>query len=603
MALPSPSDYQETIQNPTTAFADSELRHGAVAVNRLGLPRVASGNFNSVYEMRCGSQRIAVRCMLRNFSDQQRRYDLVSRHLEGLSLPSLVEFSYLAQGIRVRGHWHPVVKMEWVEGVPLHLYVEQNLHNAGALRKLAARWRGLVNSLRGSHLAHGDLQHGNALVTPSGELKLVDYDAMFVPALHGECSNEIGHSNYQHPKRNGSDFDERLDAFAALVIYVSLQAVAGAPELWSSYHNGDNLLFKKSDFLDPSGSHLFQQLLRSPEPTVVLLTRILRDACTGFRADVPDLERAIHATEGRTLPASVSSVSPVLSVPVSKSPVVSAVHWWQEAISTQPTPSGRPVLPASPMFAAASFAQMRRVNPKDGANMIWIPAGEFKMGDPKRGEFKKVNLRGYYIYEKPVTVGQYRKFVEEMQRQGKQIAGNEAKLPAPYFDTRWREDYDATWNWTEDPVVRITWVEAAAYAEWAGVRLPTEAEWEKAARGTDGRRFPWGDVFDNSKLWCSVTQRRYSTVPAGLFVGGASPFGVLDMAGNVFQWCSDWYDKDYPLSAPRNDPQGPLTGQERVARGSAWSTRGSDSYFRAASRSKRSTPERRDHSLGFRCAL
>jgi len=546
-----------------------------------------------------------VRCMLRNFADQQRRYDLVSRHLEGLSLPPLVEFAYLAQGIRVRGQWHPVVKMEWVEGVALHLYVEQNLHNASALRKLAARWRGLVNSLRGSHVAHGDLQHGNVLVTHSGDLKLVDYDAMFVPALRGERSNEIGHSNYQHPKRNGSDFDERLDAFAALVIYVSLRAVAAAPDLWARYHNGDNLLFKKPDFSDLSGSQLFKELQRSPDQTVVLLSQTLRAACTGSLADVPDLERALHAVEGITLPASVPGVAPVLSIPVSKpSPAkVSAGHWWQEAISTQANPSGNSVSSASPIFTAAALTQMRRVNPKDGANMILIPAGEFKMGDPKRGKFKDVFLSGYYIYEKPVTVGQYRKFVEEMQRQGRQIAGNEAKLPEPNFDKRWRAHYNSKWDWDDDPIVRVTWYEAVAYAAWAGVRLPTEAEWEKAARGIDGRRFPWGDTFDDSKLWCSVTHRRYSTVPAGLFVDGASPYGVLDMTGNVYQWCSDWYDKDYPLSAPRNDPKGPPTGQEHVIRGSAWSTRGADHYFRAASRVKRSLPERRDPSLGFRCAL
>ena len=112
MLLPSPSDYQDTIQNPKTAFADPELRQGVVAVNHLGLPRVASGNFNSVYEMQCGSRRFAVRCLLRNVGDQKRRYDLVSRHLEGLSLPSMVEFTYLAHGIHVRGKWHPIVKME-----------------------------------------------------------------------------------------------------------------------------------------------------------------------------------------------------------------------------------------------------------------------------------------------------------------------------------------------------------------------------------------------------------------------------------------------------------------------------------------------------------
>jgi formylglycine-generating enzyme required for sulfatase activity len=608
MALPSPSDYQDTVQNPTTAFADPELRHGVVAVNHLGLPRVASGNFNSVYEMQCGSQRIAVRCMLRNFSDQQRRYDLVSRHLEGLSLPSLVEFAYLAQGIRVHGQWYPVVKMEWVEGIPLHIHVEQNLHNASALRKLAARWRGLVNSLRGSHLAHGDLQHGNALVTASGDLRLVDYDAMFVPALHGERSNEIGHSNYQHPKRDGGKFDERLDAFAALVIYVSLRAVTIAPDLWLTYHNGDNLLFKRSDFIDPEGSRLFKQLHRSPDPTVVLLSQIMQASCSGILADVPDLEQAIHATEGISLPASIPSVVPVLSIPLSKPSNVSTGQWWQEVNSIQSNPSRISVSPASPISAATSLQPTHRVNPKDGANMILIPAGEFKMGDPIRGKLKKVTLSGYYIYEKPVTVGQYRKFVEEMQQRGRQIVGNAAEVPLPHFDPRWRVGYDPRWTgWADDPVVRITWSEAAAYADWAGVRLPTEAEWEKAARGTDGRRFPWGDEFDDSKLWCSVLSRRYGTIPSGLFVEGASPFGVLDMAGNVFQWCSDWYEKAYPLSAPQNDPQGPLTGQERVARGSAWSTSGANAdrgyYFRSASRFKRSTPDRRDHSLGFRCAL
>lgn len=166
MNWPDPADYQDAIRNPRICFQDSALRAGSVALTRQGLPRVASGNFASVYELRNGTQRWAVRCFLRQVVDQQRHYALLSQHLTGRWLSSLAKFAYLSQGIRVRGQWYPIVKMEWVEGEPLHTFVMRHVHDAKTLLALAAQWRGLVNSLRGSRLAHGDLQHGNVLVTP-----------------------------------------------------------------------------------------------------------------------------------------------------------------------------------------------------------------------------------------------------------------------------------------------------------------------------------------------------------------------------------------------------------------------------------------------------
>ncbi|MCW3099743.1 MAG: hypothetical protein JWL77_5361 [Chthonomonadaceae bacterium] len=578
LVWPNPSDYQDTVQNAKAAFSDIELSNGVVAVNGLGLPRVASGNFASVYEIRSGSQRYAVRCLLRQVSDQQQRYERVSRHLERLSL---------------------------------HKYVEQNLHNATALGKLAARWRGLLNSLRGSRLAHGDLQHGNVLVTTSGDLKLVDYDAMFVPSLHGEISNELGHANYQHPKRSGSDYDERLDTFAALVIYLSLRAVATTADLWPVYHNGDNLLFKNSDLIRPDGSPLFTQLLRSRNLSVISLTQLLAQACMGALVAVPDLEDVIHASEGVTLPTFTPSLS---SNPISNS----ANRWWEQRGSPLVTPPSTVISQSSPVVALQSAPAVRKdlvtqivqalslqvvalqsaplthkINPKDGAELMFIPAGEFIMGDNRDvgNKLRQVTLPDYYIYERPVTVGQYRKFIEEMKLRGKKIAGDRGRmLDAMMPDLPLKEDH---------PIEGISWYAAAAYAEWAGVRLPTEAEWEKAARGIDGRNFPWGDEFDDSKLWSSVYEKRVGTVPAGFFREGASPYGVLDMSGNVSQWCADYYT-DYPWIKPPVEPIGSPDRHWRVVRNISWSH--NDVWNYRSAKRWRDIQSNSSKGRGFRCA-
>ena len=207
MKWPNPTDYQDTVQNPKLCFSDPELKAGTVAVNQMGLPRVASGNFASVYEVQHGRKRWAVRCFLRQAADQQRHYEHVSRHLKEIWLPFLVDFEYQPQGIRVSGQMYPIVKMQWVEGVALHSFVRKYLRRPDDLLKLAAQWRGMANSLYGSRLAHGDLQHGNALVTSKGYIRLVDYDAMYVPALHGTSCAELGHANYQHPQRTATHYD------------------------------------------------------------------------------------------------------------------------------------------------------------------------------------------------------------------------------------------------------------------------------------------------------------------------------------------------------------------------------------------------------------
>ena len=293
MNWPLASDYQDAVQNPLQCFQDPQLRAGSVVLNRIGLPRVASGMFASVYEMRNGAQRWAVRCFLRPSADQRDRYGLLSAGLGEIHIPELVGFAYEAQGIRVRGQWYPIVKMDWVEGVTLHTYVGKHLEEPDTLRSLARQWRGLIEHLRQNHIAHADLQHGNVMVTSKGELRLVDYDGMFVPALRGQPSHELGHSNYQHPQRTAQNYDEKLDNFAALVIYTSLAALVYHPDLWKEFHTGENLIFSLADFKAPQKSPVFERLYRSSEPIVRVLSQQLAKACEGKIEIVPDFAQAI----------------------------------------------------------------------------------------------------------------------------------------------------------------------------------------------------------------------------------------------------------------------------------------------------------------------
>jgi len=299
MNWPLASDYQDAIQNPAQCFQDPQLRVGQPVLTRLGLPRVASGTFASVYEIHNGAQRWAVRCFLRPSVDQQSRYALLSQYLSSMNMSGIVGFAYEAQGIKIRGQWFPIVKMEWVEGKTLHTYISQlfkdgtQAGDTDALRRLAGQWRTLLANLRQRHIAHADLQHGNVLVTPNGDLRLVDYDGMFVPSLQGQPSHELGHANYQHPQRAATDYDEHLDNFSALVIYTSLVALIYDPGLWEKFHTGENLIFSAPDFKAPQKSPVFERLYRSSESLVRDLSQKLALACEGPVWRVPRFDRII----------------------------------------------------------------------------------------------------------------------------------------------------------------------------------------------------------------------------------------------------------------------------------------------------------------------
>lgn len=300
MNWPQPSDYQDAIQNPSTCFQLPELRGSRVATNQLGLPRVASGNFASVYQLQLLGRRWAVRCFLRPITDQHRRYERISDHVSDRRLTYILPFHYLTDGIRLRNEWYPIVKMEWADGEPLDAYIRKNLMRPDILRNLSDNFIDLMGELRDTGIAHGDLQHANILVDATGRMALVDYDGMYVPTLESDYSPELGHSSFQHPRRSPQDYGPQLDDFAALVIYTALKAVSEDPSVWQDFHNGDNLIFAKSDFVQPARSVLFDRLLGGGSSGLKTLGAALRTACLTPCTAVPRFHDVVRRSRPRT---------------------------------------------------------------------------------------------------------------------------------------------------------------------------------------------------------------------------------------------------------------------------------------------------------------
>jgi formylglycine-generating enzyme required for sulfatase activity len=210
--------------------------------------------------------------------------------------------------------------------------------------------------------------------------------------------------------------------------------------------------------------------------------------------------------------------------------------------------------------------------------MVYLPGGTFVMGDNQGKAHElpshEVSLTPYYMDVHEVTVNQYETFLLE--------TGYEK----PAF---WQPELDRP----DDPVIGITWFDASAYAAWIGKRLPTEAEWEYAARGgTLGKMYPWGDDPDTRKANFSST----GISPVKRFQ--SNEYGLYDMIGNVWEWCSDWYSENYYETTPRDNPKGPFTGTHKVLRGGTWYS--NEEQVRITNRYY-ALPDIRSFHIGFRC--
>jgi formylglycine-generating enzyme required for sulfatase activity len=246
----------------------------------------------------------------------------------------------------------------------------------------------------------------------------------------------------------------------------------------------------------------------------------------------------------------------------------------------------------------------------DGAEMLPVPAGEFPMGsseaDLKAGRDEKpqhiVYLDAFWIDRTEVTNARYVRFLNTLGEHRGTCGGRdcaETRVEDKYSPFLRRQGQYVVEPGLEDhPATEVSWYGAQAYCAWAGARLPTEAEWERAARGVDGRTYPWG----NEPPDCDRAQYGDcggATAPVGARLAGASPYGVLDMAGNVWEWVADWYDPAYYTISPAQNPQGPAGGERKVFRGGSWGY--PPTFMRAADRA-RNRPTYAGFNVGFRCA-
>jgi serine/threonine protein kinase len=284
-----------------------------------------------------------------------------------------------------------------------------------------------------------------------------------------------------------------------------------------------------------------------------------------------------------------------------------------------------PVATAAPQLLPTSTSTEEETawtRPTDGMVMVVVAAGAFTMGNDADAAYaycntyqigcnrnwftdeepeQKIYLDAFWIDRTEITNAMYARCV-----------GAGACEPPLYFRSYTRNSYYNDPQYADFPVTYVNWFDAQGYCAWAGARLPTEAEWEKAARGTDGRIYPWGNFFDGTKVnYCDslcpfkeILDPDFQdgfpdTSPVGYFPAGASPYGVMDMAGNVWEWVNDWYDPNYYSTRTTNNPQGPASGTARVLRGGSWF--GGRGDVRSVDRYKYNPANKSFNHFGFRC--
>ena len=316
---------------------------------------------------------------------------------------------------------------------------------------------------------------------------------------------------------------------------------------------------------------------------------------------------AVSSGKGQATPTPLAVLRPTLTPATTFSLLAQPTN-----VPASATPMARPA--ATPSIGSTLISE------KDGMVMVYVPAGEFLMGSADsdaqaQGDEKpqhQVYLDAFWIDKTEATNAMFAHFVAatgyktdaEKIGQGWTLTGSQW---GNVKGADWQHPHGPDTNISgldNHPAEMVSWNDAQAYCQWAGRRLPTEAQWEKAARGTDGRVYPWGNqtatcdyaVMSEEKHGCG----QEAAGPVGSRPKGASLYGALDMAGNVEEWVADWYDTGYYASLPSTNPQGPSSGQERIVRGGAWS---SDLTDVRVARLDRATPESRVLGFGFRCAV
>ena len=391
-AYPSAVDYSLALQHPATAFADADLQAAEFTQGLLG-PYGIAGSSAVVFHSVVAGEDCALRCYTREDASTPERYALLSAFVAENGLGKYVgSVTWYQEEVQVKGARWPVLKMAWIEGQQLNEYVGflADGGHRGALRTLAGRWLELVSSLQDARFAHGDLQHGNILVDQQQQLRLVDFDSVWIPQLEGqEPPTESGHTSYQSQSGAGpSRWGPGMDTFSGLVIYLALTALATDPGLWAEFNNGDNLLFERDDFGPPCDTALWNRLAGLGDPEIDRIAARLKDCCAPAWAPSKSLRETLAKTwweHGTPAPSATPATAAVSATEVAETespaeapasasvtapatpPAPPALTWYKTPAAGEPAPSPES-LPSAPTVPYQSTVAPQSGKPSTGGS-------------------------------------------------------------------------------------------------------------------------------------------------------------------------------------------------------------------------------------------
>jgi formylglycine-generating enzyme required for sulfatase activity/tRNA A-37 threonylcarbamoyl transferase component Bud32 len=531
--------------------------------------------------------------------------------LAALSHPNLPHtYDYFSFGA------NEYVVMELIEGQSLDQIVQQ--HGAigeGAVRAWAEQVLDALAYIHSRNIIHRDIKPANIILKPDGKVVLVDFGLVklvdpnnpyTITAMRGMGTPEYAPLEQFSP---GMHTDARSDLYsfgatlyhllsgrAPLDVPRRLLNPAAQPALRAINVNispQTEWVAQKAMEVYPQNRFQSAAEMRQAMMVAPTIQTPPRPQPQPYVPSAPTATPAVPVVPAPRPQRRVPPVQPAAPVPTARAGNRGRRAWMAVSVVVMIVIAG---IGATIWIGRLNFLDLLVPAPTlIPAEMVSVLAGEFKMGSSDADRYASddekpqhtVYLDAFWIDKYEVTNALYKKCVDA----GKCQSPN----PTESYSRRW---YYGISKFDNYPVIYVSWNDAKAYCEWAGKRLPTEAEWEKAARGTDGRIYPWGNAFDKNRLNSSEGGRG-DTTPVDSFPSGASPYGALDMAGNVWEWVADWHDSAYYTNSPRNNPKGPSSGQYRVLRGGAWNY--GQRSVRAASRDGYDPGTRIDY-VGFRCA-
>jgi len=606
------------------------LSPGTVLLNRYQIIQpIGGGGMGDVYlayDLRLGNQLVVVK--ENRGGDPQLFYAeaTILAQLRHPNLPRVIDhFVEAATGAQY-------LVMDYIAGQNL----EQVVQARGALaeRDALAWLNQILNAVKYLHanrIVHRDIKPQNIILTPQGNAVLVDFGIaklMQPGRATASAARGVGSPGFAPLEQYTGGTDERSDIYAlGTTFYFALTGVEPPPA--PDRANGAPLVAIRAR--NPNVSPTMEMVVATAAavvssqryPNVDALQSALRNPNLATNpVQPPSPPRVAPPRAVSSAPTWVWAVGGAgallvvglvlfvmrpapTSTPTPAPPTKASMFEPTGAPSTRtltPAPTQTPFVvtaapirtptpTATPLVSLTPRAGETRVI--GGAEMVYVPAGEFTMGSNDGSSDEKppytVYLDAFWIDRYEVTNALYKKCVEA--RQCSAPSSTKSSTRDSYYGNSQYDNY---------PVIYVSWNDANAFCSWTGKRLPTEAEWEKAARGTDARVYPWGNTFDGAKVnsWDS-SPRVGDTTEVGRYPSGASPYGALDMAGNVWEWVADWYDPGYYANSPRNNPKGPTAGQSRVLRGGSWGN--FQINVRVSSRNN-DAPGNRFNSVGFRCA-